>query len=780
MVGKQSPDVTSRMSDPMQHRDRFQDALVRVMDRLVREAEGTSCDANAIHALALEVLCHALLGSEPRESVAMAAAIQAIEHTGLGPLDPEQVGRLYEFGRGFQPKIVSQSQMTLQSSATGKRNQGLFYTPLPIVRHIVDATLDAMCLSDPADYLNLKVLDPAVGTGTFLVYALEAITERVLKAWGENHGPVLASVAAIRETLQQAAREQGLACEIDVQAAIRMHIMSSCLYGVDLDLLAVHIAKIALMKNVFRGLPPIAGFEPHVRVGNALIGSASHAWSDQEALEHDRVHSKAYFGSRPSACDTVRQWVAEKKVFHWAHEFPEVFSRPLPGFDCVIGNPPYEIVSVKESGIDDRKLEQKYFRATYRTCQGKINTYRLMMERGLSLLRERGVLGFIVPATLLADSTAEKLRRVMLQETRVIESLVIPETAQAFDRVTQAFLVLVCRKGEKTTTLEPVLWDGATPLPPHPNMVISSDLIERIGYRIPLLRTRREKELLELLMNHPPLGGNGRVPPVCRVHQGEMNLTVARAVITATPTAYPLIRGEHVMPLRVCHPSRQEGRLDWIDPGFVEKERASGSVRTQAGKASALPQPRLPRPWEQDRIVLGRVVNMETGRRLKAAAVSAGRFLGDMTNFIAAPGLPTAYLLGVLNSRVLNWRIKLTSTNNYLSATEVESLPVPRPDMGAVSSKAVAQARQALSALTVSPERSLPEWIAGLKHAVPTTNPQSAEALVAHLVAWIAEEIQSMPAEPSAMRNPTGNLWSALDAAVFLLYGCEEYADVLS
>ncbi len=49
-----------------------------------------------------------------------------------------------------------------------------------------------------------------------------------------------------------------------------------------------------------------------------------------------------------------------------------------------------------------------------------------------------------------------------------------------------------------------------------------------------------------------------------------------------------------------------------------------------------------------------------------------------MTNFIAGSLLPHEYLLGVLNSRLLNWRIKLTSTNNYLSAAEVESLPVPR------------------------------------------------------------------------------------------------------
>ncbi len=127
----------------------------------------------------------------------------------------------------------------------------------------------------------------------------------------------------------------------------------------------------------------------------------------------DSHHAEAYFGKKRSTRESLRQWVEEKRVFHWAEQFPEVFSDASGGFDCVIGNPPYEILSVKESGIRDRHLDQTYFRATYRTCHGKINTYRLMMERGLDLLHSQGVLGFIVPATLLADSTAEKLRKMV-------------------------------------------------------------------------------------------------------------------------------------------------------------------------------------------------------------------------------------------------------------------------------------------------------------------------------------------------------------------------------
>ncbi len=156
------------------------------------------------------------------------------------------------------------------------------------------------------------------------------------------------------------------------------------------------------------------------------------------------------------------------------------------------------------------------------------------------------------------------------------------------------------------------------------------DLIARIGFRIPTLATRQEKKLLELLMKHPPLAGDGRVPAIARVRQGEMNLTVDRAFITDRKTEYPLIRGEHVMPLRVSHPSRQQGRLDWVLPEFVQSEgstkKADRNYRLRFGQGADFPH--TAQVWEQERIVLGRVVNMETRRRLKAALVSPGQFWG--------------------------------------------------------------------------------------------------------------------------------------------------------
>ena len=100
----------------------------------------------------------------------------------LGTLPPEQVGEIYESLRGMRLEIGSGNEPVLIPHAGGRRNQGLFYTPRHIVEQIVAGALDALEISKPEDYLDLKILDPAVGTGIFLTQALEEVTRRVLSS----------------------------------------------------------------------------------------------------------------------------------------------------------------------------------------------------------------------------------------------------------------------------------------------------------------------------------------------------------------------------------------------------------------------------------------------------------------------------------------------------------------------------------------------------------------------------------------------------------------------
>ncbi len=699
----------------------------------------------------------------------------------IGSLTPADVGEIYEYLRGFKVECWARDQWRLIPSVTSKRNQGLFYTPKAIVSYIVEHTLDALDVKEPCKYLDLRILDPAVGTGLFLAEALGQITGRILEAMQHGDKVLINRVDNIGQRIRMAAGNLWAGHEQDKETAIRIHVLSECLYGVDLDPVALNIAHAVLLERAFGQAPIVPGFRPHVLVGNALMGDGTGEPRGSSKENRDRRHAAAYFGKQALDHETICAWSEQKRIFHWPMEFPEVFDKDRGGFDAAIGNPPYEILSVKESGIKERREEQAYIRRMFRTCKGKINTYRLMLERGLTLLRKGGVLGFVVPATLLADSTADKLRRMILDETNVLKTVIIPEKARAFEGVAQAVLILITCKSGQTRKIESILWKGTGLIPTRSLIEIPRRLIEQTNFRIPILREPEDMGFLEALLRHPPLGGDKDFPPVGRVHQGEINLTVHREFITAQRTRYPLIRGEHIMPLRLEHPSPSGKRLDWILPDFLQQRAEPNGMsqgRPLAAQGSFLSRSRGI-PWEQDRIAIGRVVNMDTDRRLKAAHVPAGAFLGDMTNSITGLTVPIRYLLGLLNSRVLNRRIKLTSTNNYLSAAEIEALPIPRIAnivfTDTISQSSIKQFRR----LVADPADSIPAWLERMARSSDQSSTEEDAVSIPKLIDLVAEAIQTDRSSPAKGCGQTGALWSLLDALVLKLYGVEAYWRIL-
>ncbi len=318
------------------------------------------------------------------------------------------MGEIYESLRGLRLEIKSGNEPVLIPHAGGRRNQGLFYTPRRIVEQIVSGALDALEISEPEDYLDLKILDPAVGTGVFLAQALEEVTRRVLEPSSKRRGVVSPKLEKIRNKISSVPSVNGIDTEPNLESAIRIHVMTSCLYGVDLDPTAAHIARAVLRKHVFGNLPAPGCFSPNIRAGNSLMGSARtnrpaccSATGRRPKMKihvQRRSNSSPMWRQRPGLIGcTLEHTLVEKPCtmkmsangarkgpsFTGRWNFRKYSRRDRDGFDIIIGNPPYEIISVKESGIRERTKEQAYFRRIYRSCHGKINTYRLMMERGL-------------------------------------------------------------------------------------------------------------------------------------------------------------------------------------------------------------------------------------------------------------------------------------------------------------------------------------------------------------------------------------------------------------
>ncbi len=295
---------------------------------------------------------------------------------------------LYTLGHIFEQSIDDLEVLEAEAEGresiaaiVGKRKrEGVYYTPEPIVRRIVDETIGPLfrdwrkaagwpANGDPvataaeaywARLQRLTVVDPACGSGAFLLTALQYVV-REFQFVMETRRRLDANVALIEEN--------GL---IDL-------ILSNNLHGVDINPASVEISKLSLWLHTARAEKPLSSLDGRIRHGNSLIGPEFDAW--------------------PGAADIDEETRERVAAFDWAAAWPDVHARG--GFDAVIGNPPY----VKLQNYARVYPETAdYLRSAaggtpvYASAQtGNTDLYLPFIERGLGLLGPEGRMGYIAP-----------------------------------------------------------------------------------------------------------------------------------------------------------------------------------------------------------------------------------------------------------------------------------------------------------------------------------------------------------------------------------------------
>ena len=277
------------------------------------------------------------------------------------------LGGVYENYLGYK---LSQSQkgLSIGKNAKKRKEQGIYYTPTFIADYIVRNALKPVLdkCKNVNDLMKIKVLDPACGSGSFLIKALDVINEKYKEFGYEGN------------------------------EFTKIQIILQNLYGVDLDEQAVEIARLNLLINTLeqRGIMP--SLDGNIKNGNSLISG-----TDKEL--------EKYFGKN----------FKDKKPFNWEEEFPEVFKQG--GFDVIIGNPPY----VNFANINDSS-EREYLRTTYSTAKNKSDLYSFFTERAISLIKERGYLGFIFSNSWLSIDSFSKFRQFLIDKTTIKELVKLP------------------------------------------------------------------------------------------------------------------------------------------------------------------------------------------------------------------------------------------------------------------------------------------------------------------------------------------------------------------
>jgi hypothetical protein len=375
--------------------------------------------------------------------------------------------------------------------------------------------------------------------------------------------------------------------------------------------------------------------------------------------------------------------VAEARGFlHWPLEFPDVFYqedgslRPHPGFDAIIGNPPWEMWRREKEGghsgaRSDRDHEQflRFIRASglYPSCdRGHLNLYQPFLERSLSLTRRGGRIGLILPWGLATDDGAARLRGRLIDETSLETIVGLDNVAGLFPihRGTR-FLVLIASPGGRTreirarfgVTLSTEIDDLPAQDEPggaeaYPVRLTSSCLVRISGpaRRIPDVRRPAILALAERLSaEFPALGDPASFG--CQFGR-ELNATEARRHFGSE--GLPILEGKHVRPFQV----RPDGAA------FIAHGRAR----------DMLPDARFERP----RLAYRDVSAVGNRLSLIAAIVPAG-MVTTHTVFCLRSRLPDdqqQFLCGLFNSYVLNTLVRLLM-GGHLTTSLVEGLPAP-------------------------------------------------------------------------------------------------------
>ena len=308
------------------------------------------------------------------------------------------LGNTYETYLGTR-LVLRNGEIKSETRRDIRKAGGIFFTPPMIVHYIVDNTLGSLLRELERQHglhaiekaQAIKVLDPACGSGSFLIYAYQVLANFYRRMNQQIEAEQMKLLAAgtgadMFGRLEQFKHLPSLLLDYP------HHILKNQLYGVDIDPEAAEIAAVNLTMQAFADskrekLPLILG--ENIKVGNSLISGT------EEELRH-------YFGDA---------WQV-KKPFNWEKEFEDIMADG--GFDVVIGNPPYV-------GFHGFAEEKPYLKSVFQSAQGRFDLYLPFIEKGIQILKQGGLLGFICPTNFMKRQHGQGLREFLQQNSKILK-----------------------------------------------------------------------------------------------------------------------------------------------------------------------------------------------------------------------------------------------------------------------------------------------------------------------------------------------------------------------
>jgi len=639
-------------------------------------------------------------------------------------IDPEMLGTIFE-------NLLAEIDPDTEKSA--RNATGSFYTPREIVDYMVEQSLiqylkskinitDDEALSDlfkeggenkfdSTDTVNIlraisevKILDPACGSGAFPIGAVSKIISALKKLdpgakwWREQQINAVTNAVA----------RQKLKDKLDASTsdyARKLGVIQNSIYGVDIQSIAIEISKLRCFLSLIideniddnednRGIEPLPNLEFKFVAANTLIdlepeksqsgmgyldfGGTEELQSELQQLRNNylQAYGKEKENLKNEFRDTQSTILKDEitssgaaaniralQLATWdpfsSKETPWFNPEWMFGvdkFDIVIGNPPYRQV---RKGLYD----QNVFRYSEGKDKGKQNLYKLFVEQSYNLLKANGVATMIVQSSLMCDLSSTHTRELLLKETMIVEIIEFPKSVgdsrkQVFSNVLQGTCIYLFVKT----------------LPPnnhHFNISINNDKhtifnLEKEPitqnyifklypdtYYIPLIKNG-EAEILYKIKNDSTIFRDF----IESLSQGDLNLTTNSSSFSRAKTRVKLYRGKNVHKYKLLTETEEYVSEDFKEDIVSENEKT-------------------------EFIVLQEITGTTDKFRIHAALTIKGEkyLFGHTANKIKLKNEENnKAILGILNSKLLDWFFRKTSTNNHVMGYEIKQFPIILPE----------------------------------------------------------------------------------------------------
>ena len=346
------------------------------------------------------------------------------------------------------------------------------------------------------------------------------------------------------------------------------------------------------------------------------------------------------------------------QFFLWHTWFHDVFSRPSKeGFDIVIGNPPYFKYEGSHKEEINTLKKQPFLQIAF---GGKLNAYKLFLALAVKYLtRPNGIISYIFQNSFMGDLQAYNLRKAVICENQPLIIDSFPERDSKKKRVFESVKMSVCIVVIKATnTDKPFVvnfWDDKNKSLGTQTSFTRKDIIEIDSSSCTIPRIEKEHKGLVI-----KLKTFDSLPLKC--YEGELNMTFHKKYFSEDKCNPKILKGASIQRYYITEKMSQ-GEIEYLNENAYLEDNSG--EKTEHHKF--------------ERVAMQGMTGANDKIRIIMSIVPVGFYLANSCNYlIPNVDLPTKYLVGLMNSKVINWFFRRFSTNSNVNGYEVESFPIPK------------------------------------------------------------------------------------------------------